>query len=78
MAGDQRDIRASHLALQQYFELAGKIFSKKNKKATDKEGTFKASTLETSVREIVVNYEKKYSGGTSMLLTGNNTTRAKG
>lgn len=65
-------------ALQQYFKLAGKIFSKKNKKATGKEGTFKASTLETSVREIVVDHEKKHRGGTSMLLSGDNTTRAKG
>lgn len=65
-------------ALRQYFKLAGKIFSKKNTKAKGKEGAFKASTLEASVREIVVDHEKKYSGGASMLPIGDNKTRAKG
>lgn len=64
-------------ALQQYFKLAGKIFSKKNMKPKGKEGAFKASTLEASVRETVVNYEKKYSSGASMLPTGDTQT-AKG
>jgi hypothetical protein len=65
-------------ALQQYFKLAGKIFSKKNTKPKGKEGAFKASTLEASVREIVVDHEKKHNGGVSMLPAGDNQMRAKG
>ncbi|KAH9203854.1 acyl transferase/acyl hydrolase/lysophospholipase [Leptodontidium sp. 2 PMI_412] len=65
-------------ALQEYFKLAGKIFSKKNTKVKGKEGSFKASTLETSVRKIVVDREQMRSSGTRMLPTGDNDTRAKG
>lgn len=64
--------------LRQYFKLIGKIFSKKNTKSKGKEGTFKASTLEASVREIVVNHEKKHSSGVSMLSSRDNKTRARG
>jgi hypothetical protein len=65
-------------ALRQYFALVGKIFSKKNTKSKGKEGAFKVSTLEASIREIVVDYERKHSGSTSILLLGDNETRAKG
>jgi hypothetical protein len=65
-------------ALRQYFKLAGKIFSKKNTKGKGKEGAFKASTLEASVKEIVVNHEKKHRGGASMLPSGDKEARAKG
>lgn len=40
-------------ALQTYNSLAGAIFSKDNKKRPGKDGTFKASTLEKKVQEIV-------------------------
>ena len=65
-------------ALRQYFKLAGRIFSKKNRKGKGKEGAFKASTLEESIREIVVDHEKKHGGGTTMLPSEENKTRAKG
>ena len=65
-------------ALRQYFALIGKIFSKKNTKRKGKEGAFKASTLEASVRGIVVDYERKHSGGASMLPLGDSEARAKG
>jgi hypothetical protein len=65
-------------ALRQYFALIGKIFSKKNMKAQGKVGTFKSSTLEACVREIVTDHEKKHSSGTRMLPSVVNTTRAKG
>ena len=40
-------------ALEQYNTIAGKIFSKKNKKRTYQDGTFKASTLEAEMKRVV-------------------------
>jgi hypothetical protein len=65
-------------ALNQYFELACKIFSKGNTKWKGQEGTFKALTLETSVKAIVSDQEKKYSSGIRILPTGDGKVRAKG
>jgi hypothetical protein len=65
-------------ALRQYFKLAGKIFSKKNTKPKGKEGSFKASTLEKYVQEIVVDHEKKHGGGARILPSGDHEARAKG
>ncbi|KFZ24198.1 hypothetical protein V502_01323, partial [Pseudogymnoascus sp. VKM F-4520 (FW-2644)] len=64
-------------ALNQYFDLAGKIFSKRNTKK-GKEGAFKASTLEASIKKIVSDQEKKHSNGGCMLPTSDNNIRAKG
>jgi hypothetical protein len=41
--------------------------SKRNTKGKGKEGAFKASTLEASVKEIVLDQEKKHSNGLRML-----------
>jgi hypothetical protein len=65
-------------ALRQYFELAGKIFSKRNTKGKGKEGAFKASTLESSVKKIVLDQEKKHGNGGRMLAIGDSKIRAKG
>ncbi len=40
-------------ALEQYNTIAGKIFSKKNRKWTAQDGTFKASTLEAEMKRVV-------------------------
>lgn len=40
-------------ALEQYNSIAGKIFSKKNKKYSHHDGTFKASTLEVEMKRVV-------------------------
>ena len=40
-------------ALMQYSLIAGKIFSKENKKWKSQDGTFKASTLEKEVKRLV-------------------------
>ena len=40
-------------ALEQYNTIAGKIFSKKNKKHKYQDGTFKASTLEVEMKRVV-------------------------
>lgn len=40
-------------ALEQYNSIAGKIFSKKNKKSPHQDGTFKASTLEVEMKRVV-------------------------
>lgn len=50
-------------ALEQYNTIAGKIFSKKNKKRTYQDGTFKASTLEAEMKRVIA----KYSGGNDSL-----------
>lgn len=40
-------------ALKQYTTLAGRIFSKENKKWFVQDGTFKSSTLEQEMRRVV-------------------------
>ena len=40
-------------ALEQYNTVAGKIFSKENKKWKIQDGTFKASTLEAEMKRVV-------------------------
>lgn len=40
-------------ALEQYNTIAGKIFSKKNKKRRHQDGTFKASTLEVEMKRVI-------------------------
>lgn len=40
-------------ALEQYNAVAGKIFSKENKKWKIKDGAFKASTLEAEMKRVV-------------------------
>lgn len=40
-------------ALEQYNTIAGKIFSKKNKKRKYQDGAFKASTLEAEMKRVV-------------------------
>jgi len=64
-------------ALNQYFDLAGKIFSKSNTKK-GKEGAFKASTLEASIKKIVSDQEKKHNNGGCMLPIGDSNVRANG
>jgi len=45
-------------ALEQYNTIAGKIFSKKNKKYKFQDGTFKASTLEVEMKRVVATHSK--------------------
>jgi hypothetical protein len=51
-------------ALEQYNTVAGKIFSKENKKWRNQDGTFKASTLEAEMRRVVATW----SGGDEDLM----------
>ncbi|RDW59053.1 hypothetical protein BP5796_11977 [Coleophoma crateriformis] len=65
-------------ALRQYFKLGRKIFSKKNTKRKGKEGAFKATTLETSIKEVVSYPGNNHDDGECMLPTKASDIRAKG
>jgi len=66
---------AASEALVQYFKLAGKIFSKGNQKRKGQDGAFKASTLEDSVKAIVM---ESSDGSRRMLPSGDVQISSKG
>jgi hypothetical protein len=54
-------------ALQKYNEIAGNIFSARNRKRTMQEGKFKATTLEQEMKKIVAATIQGSDGETRML-----------
>ena len=60
-------------ALRAYNTIAEAVFSKKNRKPFHKDGTFKATTLETKVKEIV----GKNGSGQKMLVTADDDLQAR-
>lgn len=49
-------------ALTKYNDLAGKIFNTQNKKWRGQDGTFKASTLEAEIRNMIAGSHPGYTG----------------
>ncbi len=54
-------------ALQKYNEIAGNIFSTRNRKTMAQEGKFKATTLEQEMKKIVAATIQESDGETRML-----------
>ena len=64
-------------ALEQYSNIAGRIFSAENKKLLVQDGTFKATTLEREMKRVIASKVGEGDGDDSMLDSTNESGKGR-